>query len=266
MCTWVWRTEIDLGRFHSSVLQLMLWSKVSHWTCNPSAQIGWLASETQGSACLHPLSTGAVVMAAEHFTGWVISLTLLETIYPVFLLRAFILSSTLSSGISVPAVPSQAFVSASLFFFMISTVLLFIGVIWAGALLNHHVGEAAPPWSPWVCPLENVFYEGKLQFLSLSGPQAASAAHHSPPLSVRFYFPLVVLWISLRAYLVWPRSLFPWKMCAGNHLHLILEWLHMSSHGYNLESKCSQIDHLCVFLCLVAFWFLIDLAQLPLPR
>lgn len=90
ICTWVWRTEIDLGRFHSSVLQLMLWSKVSHWTCNPSAQIGWLACETQGSACLRPLSTGAVVMAAEHFTGWVISLTLLETIYPEFLLRAFI--------------------------------------------------------------------------------------------------------------------------------------------------------------------------------
>lgn len=28
----------------------------------------------------------------------------------------------------------------------------------------------------------------------------------STPLSVRFDFPLVVLWISLRAYLVWPRS------------------------------------------------------------
>lgn len=51
------------------------------------------------------------------------------------------------------------------------------------------------------------------------------ATHHSTPLSVRFDSLELVLWISLRAYLVWPRSLLPmenvcwsiyisfWKCC-----------------------------------------------------
>lgn len=242
----------------------MFWSKVSHWTCNSSAQIGWLASEIQGSACLCPLSTGAVIIAAEHFTGWVISLTLLETVYPEFLFRAFIfvvffIFMHISSCCTFTSICIR--ISCLLHGLFSPT---FHRLHLSGALLNHHVGEAAPPWSPWVYPLENVFYEGKKQFLSLSGLRAA---HHSTPMSVRFDFPLVVLWISLRTYTSYdPDAYSWWKMCAGNYLHLILELLHISSQGYNLESKCSQIDHLCVFLCLVAFWFLINLAQLPLPR
>ena len=198
---WLWAFPFISSSAH-------VWSKVSHWACNTSAQRGWLASETPGSACL----ALSVLGLSSQQTSTSLAGSSLWPFWKQFIQNSYSglssSSSTLSSCPSVPAVPSRAFVSISLVFFMVFSVLLFIGVIWAGALYNYHVGEAAPPWSPWVYPLENVFYEGKLQFLSLSGLRAASAAHHSTPLSVRSDFPLVVLLISLRAYLVWPRSLF----------------------------------------------------------